>query len=117
MSYSQFSQDQNGVTFAKLNDVNASIRVKQTSAPKTLNGVRVSNFVTEIIAVDEVEVHPTSTVTATDLESLRIRFSSTAEGVDRLIAKLEGLTALAKVWKSEGVMIGFQPKTAPNFDA
>lgn len=106
------STDATGVTYADPSDRNCTVRFKSNSASKSLNGVPVANYGTEIIINDGVDVS-VGGVAAVDALSVRIRASGTAESGPRLRVILLALAAQLGQWETEGVFVGFPPATAP----
>lgn len=66
------TRDAFGVTYANPTDPDFRVRFKTTSSQKSLNGVSVMNFVTEIIVNDNVPVTLGNT-SANDPVAVRIR--------------------------------------------
>lgn len=106
------STDATGVTYADPSDRNCTVRFKNTSTSKSLNGVPVTNYGTEIIINDGVDV-TVGGVAAVDALSVRLRTSGAAESGARLREILLALAAQVGQWDTEGVFVGFPPQTAP----
>jgi len=106
------SQDSSGITYADPADPNCSIRFRSTNAVKTLNGVNVKNYATEIIVNDDYPV-TVNGVAAQDALSIRVRVSGALESKTRLRNLLVSLAAQLGTWETENVMQGFRPSTAP----
>lgn len=106
------SQDATGVTYADPSDRNCTVRFKSTSASKSLNGVAATNYSTEIIYNDGVDV-VVGGVNAVDALSVRLRTSGADVSKVRLKAILLSLAAQVDEWETEGVFAGFPPVTAP----
>jgi len=107
-----YSQQPNGVTYALPDDPDCTVRFKTSSSPKTLDGKRVVNYVTEIMMNDLHSV----TIGGEDVNdalSVRIRVSGSAESMDRLEEMVGNLSSKLSTWMSENVLLGFQPTTAP----
>lgn len=90
----------------------ATCRFKTSRSPKSIDGVRVDNYVTEIIFND------TNAVTvgerpANDAVSIRIRVSGSVDSHTRVKAILLSLATQVDEWATENVLLGFEPKTAP----
>lgn len=107
-----YSQQPNGVTYALPNNPNCTVRFKTSSNPKTLDGKRVTNYVTEIMMND---LHPLTlgSVTVNDALSVRIRVSGSAESMDRLVEMVSNLESKLSAWMTENVLTGFRPTTLP----
>lgn len=114
MSQTQIlTRDANGVTFANPTDPDFRVRFKTTSSQKSLNGVSVMNFVTEIIVNDNVPVELGKT-SANDPVAVRIRVSGSLASATRRNAILKSIASQLGTWADENVFAGFEPKTAPN---
>ena len=107
-----YSQQPNGVTYALPDRPDCTVRFKTSSSPKTLDGKRVTNFVTEIMMND---LHPLTIggVTVNDALSVRLRVSGSAESMDRLEEMVSNLQSKLSAWMLENVLTGFRPTTAP----
>jgi len=107
-----YSQQSNGVTYALPEDPDCTVRFKTSSNPKTLDGKRVINYVTEIMMND---LHPLTIgdTSVNDALSVRIRVSGSAESMDRLEQMVDNLSSKFPTWMSENVLLGFRPSTAP----
>jgi len=89
-----------------------TIRFRNTSSMKTLNGVSVKNLMAEIICNDANSV-TVGGVAAIDPVSIRIRVSGAAESATRIGVLLEALRDQIDNWNSEHFFQGFNPTTAP----
>jgi len=101
-----------GVLYADPGDPGFTVRFRNSSAKKTLNGVSVNNYVGEIIYNDDVAV-TVGGVAATDAVSVRIRVSGTNEASTRKSAILTTLAAQLMTWDGQSAFKGFNPTTAP----
>lgn len=114
MSQTQIlTRDAFGVTYANPTDPDFRVRFKTTSSQKSLNGVSVMNFVTEIIVNDNVPVTLGNT-SANDPVAVRIRVSGSLASAARRDAILKSIAAQLGTWTNENVFAGFEPATAPN---
>lgn len=104
--------ENNGVVYADPADPGLSIRFKQTSQGKSLNGVPVENHVTEIIINDDNQVTVAGS-NAIDAISVRLRVSGSAQSKARVKALL-GVLASTNAWADEDVFSGFRPVTSPS---
>jgi len=104
--------ENNGVVYADPADPGLSIRFKQTSQGKSLNGVPVENHVTEIIINDDNQVTVAGS-NAIDAISVRLRISGSAQSKARVKALL-GVLASTNAWADEDVFSGFRPVTPPS---
>lgn len=104
--------ENNGVVYADPADPGLSIRFKQTSQGKSLNGVPVENHVTEIIINDDNQISVAGS-NAIDAISVRLRVSGSAQSKARVKALL-GVLASTNVWADEDVFSGFRPVTPPS---
>lgn len=103
---------QDGSLFADPLKPSATCRFKTTQSPKTIDGIRLSNYVTEIIFNDTSPV-TSGEKTANDLLSIRIRVSGALESSARIKTILLSLASQCDEWANEDVLIGFEPSTAP----
>lgn len=106
------TRDANGVTFADPADPDYRVRFKTSTSNKSLNGVSVPNYVTEIIVNDTVGV-TLGNVTANDAIAIRIRCSGSLNSMERRNAILASIASQLATWTSENVMTGFEPVTPP----
>lgn len=107
-----FSQQPNGVTYANPDKPDFNVRFKTTSQSKLLDGVRTTNYITEVIATDVNEVNLGSK-TLNDAISVRIRLSGAVQSMDRVKEVVGNLATQLPTWAAEDVFIGFQPSTLP----
>ena len=107
-----YSQQNNGVTFCDPHDPDFFVRIKTTSSPKVLDGVRAINYITEISANENHDVAIGGS-TVSDALSVRIRTSGSQQSVERLVQMLTDLTAKVAAWGTENVFLGFKPVTPP----
>jgi hypothetical protein len=106
------TRDAYGVTYANPLSPDFSVRFKTTSNAKSLNGINVDNFITEIIYNDDNEITIGDT-TANDAIAVRLRASGSLNSQDRIAAILIEMSAQITAWIQENVMTGFPPVTAP----
>lgn len=106
------SQDNSGVTYADPAKPDTTVRFRFATVNKTLNGVVVPNYATEIIVNDNNSI-TVGGVSALDALSIRIRVSGSLESKARLEQLLESFAAQLATWDNENVMQGFRPTTAP----
>lgn len=107
------TRDAYGVTYANPTNPDFRVRFKTTSSQKSLNGVSVMNFVTEIIVNDNAPVTLGNT-SANDPIAVRIRVSGSLASAARRDAILKSIAAQLGTWTNENVFAGFEPATAPN---
>lgn len=113
MTMKILTRDANGVTFADPAERDLTVRTKTSSTKKSLNGVSVDNYLTEIIVNDTNEITIGNT-TANDQLSIRVRISGSSESQARIQKLLsETLLPIVPAWVSESVLVGFEPTTAP----
>lgn len=106
------SQDSSGVTYADPAKPDMTVRFRFSTINKSLNGVQVPNYATEIIANDNNSI-TVGGVSALDALSVRIRVSGSLDSKGRLRDILTSLAAQCGQWETENVMQGFRPATAP----
>jgi len=113
MSMKILTRDANGVTFADPVERDLTVRIKNTDSKKSLNGVSVDNFLTEIIINDTNQINVGNT-SANDQLSVRIRVSGSLMSQDRLSALIkETVLPILPAWVDENVLVGFEPTTVP----
>lgn len=109
------SSDANSVTYANPADPNYTVRFKTSSSMKNVDGIRLQNFITEVIVNDTNEVTVGAQHSASDALSLRIRFSGSDLSQARLKAIADNVFAqCSSEWFTQHVLIGFRPDTSPN---
>lgn len=101
-----------GVVYADPSDLNVSVRFRHSVGQKSINGVPVSNHVTEVIYNDDNNV-TVGGVNAIDAVSVRLRVSGAAESKARIRELLLAMAAQVDNWDDESVFQGFNPTTAP----
>lgn len=106
------TRDAYGVTYADPSEPDFTVRFKTNRSVKSLNGVNVDNYLTEVIVNDAHEVTIGST-TARDPLSVRIRTSGSIESMARLKEILVSVAGQLGTWSTENVFLGFEPTTAP----
>lgn len=109
------SQDSSGITYADPAKPDMSVRFRFSTINKSLNGVQVPNYATEIIANDNNPI-TVGGVSALDALSVRIRCSGSIDSKSRLRDILTSLAAKLATWETENVMQGFRPGTAPDIN-
>jgi hypothetical protein len=108
----KYRQLSDGSVYADPNEPDYSVRFKTTSAPKSLNGLKTTNYITEIIVNDLNDV-TISGQGAVDPVSIRIRVSGAVESHARMGAILQNVAGSCATWVGENVLLGFDPVTAP----
>jgi hypothetical protein len=102
-----------GVTYSLVSDPDLTVRFRNVTSQKSLNGVSVKNFATEIIINDNNGV-TVNGVPASDAVSIRVRVSAAAESNARVVQLLAMLAGGLNTWATESVFKGFNPATAPS---
>lgn len=105
-------QDANGVSYADLTDPDLTVKIRNAVARKSLSGVPVDNYTTEVVYNDNNAV-VVAGVNAQDAVSVRLRVSATKESAVRVKNILLSMAAQVGAWSDEGVFLGFQPETVP----
>lgn len=90
----------------------ATCRFKTTSAPKVMDGVRLINYVTEII-LNDINPVTIGDKSANDAISIRLRVSGSAASQTRIRALMNSISDQYPVWGTENVFLGFEPATPP----
>lgn len=107
-----FSTTPEGPIFSDPTDPDFTVRFKTSTAPKSLNGARTTNYVTEIIVNDNCDV-VIGGVNAVDALSVRLRVSGSIESMARLVSVVNSLASQVSTWGDEDVWLGFDPTTVP----
>lgn len=96
-------------------DLAYTVRLKQSTQTKTIDRVRSSNNVLEVILNDVSTVTSDLTGEAfADPQSIRVKFSGSPASRAQLKAKFLWLATTVDVWLDEGAMEGFEVSTIPN---
>lgn len=108
-----YSRQTNGETWADPTDPDYTVRFKTNATPKSLDGARTTNYLTEVIVNDVNNVTLNGKVVA-DALSVRIKTSGSVESIDqlKLMVKNAG-DQLIDSWLDENVLLGFPPTTPP----
>lgn len=106
-------QENTGVVYSDPAKPDLTVRFRNTSVMKSLNGVSVRNQLAEIIYNDQNEVTVATGVTAKDAVSVRLRVSGCTLSAARLTVLLHALAEQIDTWNSQNVFAGFNPTTAP----
>lgn len=112
MSLKLQRQNADGVTYADPVDPNMTVRFRNSATVKSLSGVPVENYATEIIYNDDNAI-TVSGVAAQDAVSIRLRVSATKESAVRVKQILTSMAAQLDEWADEAVFVGFQPESIP----
>lgn len=104
--------EQTGVIYADPADPDLTVRFRNTSAVKNLNGTPVKNYTTEIIYNDSHTI-TVGAANAEDALSVRLRVSGASQSAVRIRQLLLGLAAQVGTWETEKVFVGFAPTTVP----
>lgn len=106
-----YRRDAKGITYATPTSP-YTVRFKTNHSTKSLQGVRVDHFKTEVIANEPVN-HDVSNVTITDPVSIRISVSGSNLSQARITEILTALSSQLVTWSNESAYLGFEPKTLP----
>lgn len=104
--------EQTGVIYADPADPDLTVRFRNTSSVKNLNGTPVKNYTTEVIYNDSNTI-TVGAANAEDALSVRLRVSGASQSSARIRQLLLGLAAQVGTWETEKVFVGFAPTTAP----
>lgn len=110
------SHDALGITYASLSDPSFSVRIKNTSAMKNLDGVPVTNYASEIILNYNKEVTlgtSPDTKLVKEPVSVRIRTSGSEHVHTTIEDMVDGLVISLPLWHDQAVRYGFEPTTVP----
>jgi hypothetical protein len=106
-------QENNGIVYADPAKPDMTVRFRNTVAAKTLNGVSVKNYRTEIIYNDNNVVTVGDDVSALDAVSVRLSVSGALESAARVTEILHALADQIQTWDGQNVFKGFNPSSAP----
>jgi hypothetical protein len=110
------TRDAMGVTFASPSKPDLTVRFKTTSGVKSLGGVTVSNYLTEII-YNDLNAISIGSDTVNDPVSVRLRVSAGLSSASRLSEIFADIAINLAHWESENAFKGFTPSTAPGTPA
>jgi len=105
--------DPNGVTYADPAKPDFTVRFRNTQSKKTLNGVSVDNYLSEIIYNDNNSIEVATGVDAVDAISVRLRVSGALASSTRITEIITALALQVGTWNTQHVFQGFNPTTAP----
>lgn len=107
-----YSRKANGVTYSDPARPSFTVRLKTTLSPKTLDGLKTNNVVTEIIVNDKITITKDG-ATSDDPVSVRVRISGSQLSHNALKHILQGLGPQLTTWSNQNVVLGFEPTTVP----
>lgn len=110
MSMQIIATDQFGVTYANPQDPDFQIRFKTTSARKSVDGISMQNYVSEVIITDN---HKKDATAPNEALSVRLRTSGSTENKDRLYKLIKFLAQNLDQFETDSVFYGFRPSVAP----
>lgn len=113
MAFKVIKVDQYGITYADPADPNKQVRFKTTSARKNVDGVSVTNYVSEIIINDESPLDGDCGSCANEAISVRLRVSGSMESRTAVESLINILTTNMTDFLSDNVFYGFQPTNPP----
>lgn len=112
MTFKVQKTENTGIIYADPSDPGCTVRLKHSAQVKNLNGVSVTNQVTEIIANDDVNI-TIGDVPAVDAVSIRVRVSGALQSTPRKKALIAALFTTLNTWAGEDVLSGFNPTSVP----
>jgi hypothetical protein len=112
MAYQLLKSDGNSSTWADPANLNRTVRLKQTSAPKTANGVTVTNHLTEVI-INDTNSYDVGSAPVVDALSVRLRASGSSDSHAELQVLAALLADLVDQWSSDSYLVGFTPSSVP----
>lgn len=112
MTFKVQKTENTGIVYADPSDPDLTVRLKHSSQAKSLNGVSVTNQVTEIICNDNTGV-TVGGVSAVDALSVRVRISGSLPATARKKALVAAMMSTLDAWADEDVLSGFNPTTVP----
>lgn len=109
-----YSRLPNGDVWADPIDPDYTVRFKTNAQPKVLDGMKTTNYVTEIIVNDNGKVS-VGGLSVSDARSVRIRTSGAIESIADLKAMCsDACNQLVSAWLAENVLTGFPVTTPPS---
>lgn len=106
-------QDSTGVTYANPAKPDQTVRFQNTTSQKTLNGVSVPNYRTELIYNEQNSIEVATDVYAADAISVRLSVSGASMSATQLGVLILSLAAQLSAWNTQHVFAGFPPTSAP----
>jgi hypothetical protein len=106
------TRDSFGVTYSAPTDPELTVRFKTAVSSKSIGGISLQNYLSEII-MNDLHTVTVGSSTANDPISVRLRISGALESRTRVAEMLTELASRIATWESEDVFIGFEPTTAP----
>jgi len=100
-------RENSGVVYANSSNPSQTVRFRNTTSNKTLNGVSVKNHLLEIIYNENKEITVATGVNALDPISVRIRISGAAASETQLGVLLASAAAQINTWVGQHVVLGF----------
>lgn len=107
-----FRNGNDGCVYSDPTNPDYTVRFKNSSSRKNLNGLVCQNIVEEII-INDLNGVTKGTVTATDAISARYRVSGSNLSAARKKAITIAFANQLIVWANEGCLEGFPPQTPP----
>lgn len=115
MKLKVYRREVGSVLYKDPSDLAFTVRLKQSTQTKTIDRVRASNNILEIILNDIKGVTSDLTGEAfADPQSIRVKFSGAPASRDSLKAKFTWLAENVGTWLDEGAMEGFEVSSIPN---
>lgn len=106
------TQDRFGQTYADPADPDFTVRFKTTSGRKSMNGINVDNFITEII-INDINQVAVGDRHADEAIAVRLRVSGSNLSHARLQAIVNQLASELPSYGTGNVFLGFNPTTPP----
>lgn len=113
MTFKVQKTENTGIVYANPADPDNTVRLKHANQAKSLNGVSVTNQVTEVIVNDSADI-TVGGVNAVDALSIRVRISGSLQATARKKALLIALMSTLTTWSEEDVLKGFNPSSVPS---
>lgn len=106
------TRDMYGSTFAASTKPDLTVRFKTTSGLKSVSGVKLTNYLSELIYNDPNAV-TIGADTVNDPVSVRLRISGSIESRARISEILVDIAANLVAWDGQDAFVGFEPTTVP----
>jgi len=106
-------RENTGVIYADPAKPDMTVRFRNTSTNKVLNGVSVKNYLTEIIYNDNNPIEVADGVSASDAISIRFRVSGANLSAARITQIINSFAVQVQAWDTQNAFKGFDPTSAP----
>lgn len=113
MAYQLQKSDGNSTTWVDPAELDRTVRLKQTQTGKSVNGVPMINYKTELIIGDSNGFTAESGEAVTDTLSVRLSVSGAAGSQSTMEDLLSLVANCITIWDGENWVVGFTPSIPP----